>query len=150
MRVALCALPLGPGALKPNVSATLFRVVSAMKVFRSIDEPIRNTGTWDERWKGPDQGLVACWERGREKRREDPALAGQADAGALVVLPWKGGVDKATKKGEKYGTLYYLAMWQGLRNEDLNIDPANDRALVCSATGMTVIFTGDLAKYGKA
>ena len=35
---------------------------------RSIDEPIREGLTWNELWKGPDEGLIWCWERGRQYR----------------------------------------------------------------------------------
>jgi hypothetical protein len=121
-----------------------------MNLLRSIEEPIREGLSWNERWKGHDKGLIACWERGREKRLEDPELSAKAAAGQLIVLPWKGGVEKATKKGVKYGALHYLAMWQGLRAEDLNIDTSEERAIVCTATRMTVIFTGDPAKYAEA
>jgi hypothetical protein len=121
-----------------------------MKLHRSITEPIRQDANWDTRWKAEDGGLIACWERGREKRREDPSLAAQAADGQLVVLPWKGGVEKATKKKQKFGTLFYLAMWQGLRGEDLTIDTAEEVALNCAATGMTVVFTADLSKYAEA
>ncbi len=85
-----------------------------MKTHRSISEPIRLGGTWDERWNAGDGGLIACWERGREMRLQDSPLAARAATGQLVVLPWKGGVEKATKKNQKFGTLFYLAMWQGL------------------------------------
>ena len=121
-----------------------------MKLHRSITEPIRAGADWDERWHSEDDGLIACWERGREKRLEDPALAAQAADGQLVVLPWKGGVDKAIKKKQKFGTLYYLAMWQGLRGEDLHIDTAEEIVLNCTATGMAVVFTCDMAKYAEA
>lgn len=121
-----------------------------MKMHRSITEPIRELRKWNERWNVEDDGLIACWERGREKRLEDPALAAQATAGQLVVLPWKGGVEKAIKKKQKFGTLYYLAMWQGLRGEDLNIDMAQEPAVKCAVTGMTVVFTADIAKYAEA
>lgn len=121
-----------------------------MKLHRSIAEPIREVAKWEERWNAEDDGLIACWERGREKRLEDPSLATQAASGQLVVLPWKGGVEKATKKKQKFGTLYYLAMWQGLRGEDLNIDTAAEIILNCTATGMAVVFTGDIAKYVEA
>ena len=121
-----------------------------MRIHRSITEPIREGGTWDERWNAEDNGLIACWERGREKRQEDPSLAAQAAAGQLVVLPWKGGVEKAIKKKQKFGTLFYLAMWQGLRGDDLNINPTQETALNCSTTGMTVVFTSDMAKYAEA
>ena len=83
-------------------------------------------------------------------RLEDPSLAAQAADGQLVVLPWKGGVEKSIKKKQKFGTLSYLAMWQGLRGEDLDIDPGKEIVLNCTATGMAVVFTGDAAKYAKA
>lgn len=121
-----------------------------MKLHRSITEPIRVGAKWAERWGAEDDGLIACWERGREKRLEDPSLAAQAVDGQLVVLPWKGGVEKAVKKKQKFGTLFYLAMWQGLRGEDLRIDPAEEVVLKCTATEMVVVFTGDVAKYAEA
>ena len=121
-----------------------------MKIHRSITEPIRDSAKWDERWNAEDAGLIACWERGREKRLEDRALAAQALEGQLVLLPWKGGVEKAIKKKRKYGTLFYLAMWQGLRGEDLDIDSSEETSLNCTATGMTVVFTNDMAKYAEA
>ena len=121
-----------------------------MKQHRSVTEPIRESATWEERWSAEDGGLIACWDRGREKRLEDPTLAARATDGQLVVLPWKGGVEKAIKKKQKFGTLYYLAMWQGLRGEDLSIDPDEEVALTCTATAMTVVFTGDMAKYAEA
>jgi hypothetical protein len=121
-----------------------------MRIHRSIAEPIRVGATWHERWSAEDNGLIACWERGREKRLEDPPLAAQAVGGQLVVLPWKGGVEKATKKKQKFGTLFYLAMWQGLRGEDLNLDSAKEIALNCTATGVAVIFTADMAKYAES
>lgn len=121
-----------------------------MKIHRSISEPIREGANWDERWNAADDGVIACWERGREKRLEDPALAAQANGGQLVVLPWKGGVERTIKKKQKFGTLLYLAMWQGLRDEDLNIDSAEETALNCTTTRMTVVFTADIAKYAEA
>lgn len=121
-----------------------------MKIHRSIAEPIRANTKWDERWNSDGGGLIACWERGREKRLEDPALAARAVDGQLVVLPWKGGVEKATKRKQKYGTLFYLAMWQGLRGEDLDVDLSEETTLNCTATGMTVVFTNDPSKYAEA
>jgi hypothetical protein len=34
------------------------------------------------------------------------------------------GVSRSLKKLEKYGSLKYLAQWQGLRGEDLDVDLA--------------------------
>lgn len=115
-----------------------------MKLQRSIHQPIRNVTNWDDRWTGEDAGLITCWERGREMRHEFPSVAEDATSGQLVVLPWKGGVEKAIKKKHKYGTFNYLAMWQGLRNQDLDLDTSKEISLVCSVTGMEVVFTSDL------
>lgn len=81
---------------------------------------------------------------------EEPELAANAISGQLVVLPWKGGVEKAIKKKEKFGSLRYLAMWQGLRGEDLNIDTSTEPSLICTLTGMKVVFTSDYEKLKEA
>lgn len=122
----------------------------SQRVFRSYKEPKREGLSWDERWKGEDWGLITCWEVGRELREKDPEIASRAENDELPVLGWKGGVEKKTKKGEKYGTLFYLAQWQGLRGNDLDIDLSQEPLLTCSRTGMRVIYTGDLKKYGNA
>lgn len=112
-------------------------------------DPSRAALPWAERWEGPDQGLIACWERGHEKAAESETLASAARRGELVVLPWKGGVDRPTKLGAKYGSLFYLAMWQGLRGEPLDIDTDKDIAITCSRTGMVVTYTADASKYSQ-
>lgn len=65
-----------------------------MNIYRSIAEPSRPTINWKEKWHGPDQGLIACWERGRKKVKENPILASQARDVKQVKLLWKGGVNK--------------------------------------------------------
>jgi hypothetical protein len=45
-------------------------------------------------------------------------------------------------------TLNYLAQWQGLRGQDLDIDLSQEPELICSKTGMKVIYTRDVKKYG--
>lgn len=117
-----------------------------MQIKRALDAPVREAATWEDRWAGPDGGLIACWERGLEKRREDPELAARAVAGELVILPWKGGVEKAIK-GVKYGSYQYLAMLQGLCGEPLDIDTGAEVSRVCSRTQMQVIYTNDMSKY---
>ena len=119
------------------------------RIYRSHQEPKREGISWDERWRGDDKGLITCWEIGREIRSREPELARRAENGELPMLEWKGGVEKKTKKNEKYGTLYYLAQWQGLRGENLDVDLYEERELVCSNTGMKVIYTGDVKKYGN-
>jgi hypothetical protein len=106
--------------------------------------------TVEERWKGGDNGVIAAWERGREisteASDEAKALTARARAGELVILPWKGGVERALK-AKKYGTMRYLAMWQGLRGEALDINFERESERTCIATGMTVTYTNDSSKY---
>lgn len=120
------------------------------RIYRSHQEPIREGLSWDERWIGPDKGLIICWEVGRQLSDRDPELARRATNGELPVLGWKGGVAKKLKQEKKYGTLSYLAQWQGLRGEDLTIDPTEETELICSKTGMRVIYTSDPNKYANA
>lgn len=119
-----------------------------MRIFRSNREQKREGLSWDERWKGRDKGLIACWEVGNALSQKDHQLAEKARNGELPVLGWKGGVSKKIQ-GKKYGPLYYLAQWQGLRGEDLDIDIAQEKEMTCSKTGMRVIYTADPAKYSK-
>jgi len=119
------------------------------KIYRSINEPIREELSWDERWKGSDNGLITCWEVGREKRHSDVELAKKAEMGELPVLGWKGGADKELKKNEKYGSLNYLAQWQGLRGENLEINFTEEKTLICSRTGLAVTYTSDSSKYSQ-
>jgi hypothetical protein len=97
--------------------------------------------SFEEIWHGPDQGLICCWLRGLEKAKEDPALAEKARMGELPVLAWKGGVEKKLKSGVKVGSINYVATWQGLRGENLDIDFDADTELKCSRTGVKVTFT---------
>lgn len=120
-----------------------------MRVYRDVSEPPREGLSWDQRWEGPDRGLIACWERGRTKRLEDPELAAKASLDELVVLPWKGGVEKPIKGG-KYGSYLYLAMFQGLRGEPLDIDPSADTSRTCSRTQVTVTYTSDRSKFANS
>ena len=121
----------------------------SQRIYRSYHEPKREGLSWDERWKGQDKGLITCWEVGRELSKKEPELWERAKNGELPVLAWKGGVDveKKIKKKEKYGSLSYLAQWQGLRGDDLNIDLSKEIELICSKTGMKVIYTKDVNKY---
>ena len=110
-------------------------------------EPRRTDLTVEDLWHSEDRGLIICWEVGREMAEKEPELAEKAKLGELPVLAWKGGVERELKKPEKYGTFKYLATWQGLRNEDLNIDPSVETAITCSRTGVKVIYTADSSKY---
>jgi len=111
---------------------------------RSIKEPIRNGLDWNKCWKGADNGLIYCWERGRGLRDENPSWAERAENGELIPLWWQGGVENKLKMDFKPGTLFYLATWQGLRNEDLSISLDEDTVLVCSKTGQAVKYSSNL------
>ena len=119
-------------------------------IHRAATEPIREGLSWDERWRGPDKGLITCWEVGRRLRKKNPELAERAEQGELPPLEWKGGVEKRLKQKRKYGTLRYLAQWQGLRGEDLDITLEEEVELLCARTDMRVIFTPDVEKYAEA
>ncbi|NUT89244.1 hypothetical protein HNO91_22670 [Pseudomonas corrugata] len=116
-------------------------------VKRTIDTPPRTGLTRKDLWEGQDKGLIKCWEIGRDRATKFPELAQRCQAGELPVLGWKGGVNRSLKKNEKFGCLKYLAQWQGLRGEDLDIDLSQERTLTCTSTKMIVTFTPDRAKY---
>lgn len=114
-----------------------------------------------EIWEGPDKGLIYCWELGRKERKEKPDLAARAENGELVAvgrlrlnlgsdfrddeLPDDAGPDTdesaddsktRRKKPEnhgiwKRGSLQYLAWWQGLRGESLNVSLVQTIEIVC-------------------
>jgi hypothetical protein len=109
-------------------------------LFRSIQEPIRTGLSWNELWLGPDNGLICCWERGRQYRTESPEDATKAERGELVPIWWRGGVRKALKDGliKTDGTLQYYATWLGLRNEDLIVSLRGSHTVVCTRTGQAV------------
>ena len=108
---------------------------------RSVKEPIRRDLTWDEMWAGPDNGLIFCWERGREERLERADDAERADRGELVGLTWKGGVKKKLRVDLARGTLQYLATWQGIRGNDLDLDTEGETILTCTRTKQAVCFS---------
>lgn len=122
-----------------------------MRVQRSISEPLRIGLSWRELWEAADMGLIACWESGRAKSAADVAwevVIARCLAGELPVLPWTGGVTRKIK-GAKYGSTEYVAMWQGLRGDDLDVSTDDERALVCSRTGMLVTFGMDRSRLAS-
>jgi len=66
----------------------------------------------------------------------------------LPVLGWKGGVERKLQ-AKKFGTLNYVAQWQGLCGEDLDVDLAEERELTCARTGMVVTYTADREKWSQ-
>ena len=120
------------------------------KIFHAIDIPMPPQQSWEERWEGPDRGLICCWARGVEKARETPLLREQALRGELPPLAWKGGADSAINSGKRAGSLHYLATWQGLRGEPLNVDTEAGATLTCSLFKTVVTFTGDTRALASA
>lgn len=112
---------------------------------RCLSEPVRNIDR-NGAWEGEDKGLIKCWELGRQLSQTNPKLAVAACRNELPVTHWKGGVSRKLKKLEKYGSLHYLAQWQGLRSEDLEIDTTAEVKKICAKTGMIITFTADLGK----
>lgn len=113
---------------------------------RSINTPIRTGLDWHKIWESEDKGLIKCWEVGRQLALSKPELAEAASRNELPVTNWKGGVSRALKKLEKYGSLQYLAQWQGLRGENLDVDLTAEITITCIKTAMVVTFTPDINK----
>jgi hypothetical protein len=121
----------------------------ASHIFRTISTPLRPEGlSFEERWKREDKGLIISWEVGRQLAERKSELSVKALRGELPELPWKGGTDKESLKiKHKYGALHYLAEWQGLRGEDLDLDLEREYTLTCSRTGIDVTYTNDINKH---
>lgn len=119
-------------------------------LYRSIETPRRTGLSTAERWVTVESGLIYCWERGREKRAEDPVLAARAERGELPTLAWSGGVKEPLKAKEKFGSLHYLATWQGLRGEDLNIPMKGEYRHTCNRFDQLVVFSADWRERRKA
>lgn len=131
-----------------------------MRVRAAVQNPPELGDSYEERFGTPERTLVSCWLRGLEVRKDavTAKLAGKAtqelelieraEAGELPVLPWKGGVPKAGKQHEKVGATHYLAMWRGLRGEDLDIDLESTNVVTCTRFGVRVTFTMDSAVLG--
>ena len=113
---------------------------------RSHAKPARSNLSWHETWEGPDSGLIKTWEIGRKLAIQNPDLASRTLAGELPPLNWKGGSDRTLVKREKFGSLRYLAQWQGLRGEDLSINLDAEVTIKCVKTHMIVTFTPDIRK----
>ena len=116
---------------------------------RSISEPIRPQMSWVETWRIDDRGVIKSWERGREMRTDSPEIAEAAQRGELPAFGWKGGIEGNPKFKSKSGTMQYLATWQGLRNDDLDVPLDEDVTLVCSRTGVRVTYTWDVVRYAN-
>lgn len=100
---------------------------------------------YHRRMEGPDRGVINAWLAGLELRASSPQLVKAAKAGELPLLAYRGGVDRALK-GDKVGSLLYLAMWQGLRGENLDVDTSLEPVLTCAKHGVSVRFVHGTAQ----
>lgn len=115
-----------------------------------LAEVSENSKTWAEKWSGKDCGLITCWEIGRKMANSDEVLVNNVKNNELPILPWKGGFVKTlSNQTNKFAPYYYLAMWQGIRGDDLNIDTSIELSMTCSKTNMTSVFTIDHSKYAN-
>lgn len=103
---------------------------------------------FDLRTNGPDKGLISAYLAGMDTANSanPPPEVAAAMRDELPVLPFKGGVEKVTKLKHKTGALQYLAMWHGLRGDDLALDTDSEPQRTCSKTGTTVTFTLDIKR----
>ena len=116
------------------------------KIYKSFSEPIRENLSWEETWRQEDKGLIKNYEVGKMLALKQPELAEKAKRGELPALGYKGGTDIDLKLKKKLGALNYLAEWQALRGEDLNIDTEEEIVLTCTKTNIEVTFTWDMEK----
>jgi hypothetical protein len=117
-----------------------------MLIQASVNNPPAFEHDYDRRLKGPDHGLINAWIAGIRYAKEHPDLAARAQAGELPVLPYRGGVERSIKTRNKIGALQYVAMWQGLRHQDLHLDTESEPVMTCQRTGVPVTFTLDIKK----
>lgn len=96
------------------------------------------------RLNGPDRGLINAWQAGLNFRANNAELVEKALAGELPPLPFRGGVERKIQAQNKIGSLCYVAMWHGLRGEDLHLDTDQSIQMVCSATQVPVTYTLDM------
>lgn len=121
-----------------------------MLVTASAASPPPPQEDFHARLHGPDRGLINAWLVGLNARKDRPDLAEAAQAGCLPPFIYKGGVAQKIKSKNKIGSLQYLAAWQGLRGENLEIDTDAEVTVTCSKTGVPVTFTLDITKLFKA
>jgi hypothetical protein len=110
-----------------------------MRVTTRLSEAPTRHQTYAERWEGPDGGLIAAWRQGLLMRDPRPDWARSASRDELPELPWRGGGSEVIK-GKRQGTWLYLAMWQGLRSEALDVDTSQPLELRCTLTGVLTQF----------
>ena len=107
---------------------------------------------------GKEVALQICHATGIQMRYTHPELAKHTEKGELPALCWPGGTDTLHPPNRQFGSLFYLAQWQGLRGElwygigtgsDKNMTTTREVGIRCAASGMVTIFTQDARKYLK-
>ena len=121
-----------------------------MLVTQAADAPSTLASSWEDRWHGPDCGLIAAWQAGRDLALLRADLVAACVANELPELPWKGNGRLLKRRVPRYGPFHYVAMWQGLRGDDLHIDTSIDLRRVCARTGQAVIYTSRSAAWAGA
>ena len=121
-----------------------------MIINRPINTPLREELSPDILWRSEDRGLIHAWEFGRRQSLRHPELKEAARKKELPPLPFQGGYDKQLEAKFQYGSLHYYCMLQGLLESDLNVDINQEYPLVCSRTGMGVVYTIDSSKFLSA
>lgn len=116
-----------------------------MRIFSSISDPVCEILDFDQRINGDDRGLINAWNVGRNLALRNADLVRRMRDGELPELGVKGGVRKKIQ-AHKIGSLWYLAQRQGLLGEDLDIDMSSEVEMICSRTGVRVLYTLDLEK----
>lgn len=118
-----------------------------MRIHERFASPPPFQNDFDARINGPDRGVINAWLAGIAKRTEWPAVARQAEGGELPVLPYRGGIAKQLKNPTtKLGSLLYVAMWHGLRGDDLMLDTDAEPSMTCTKTGVRFVYTLNTAR----
>jgi len=126
-----------------------------IKIYRSINEPIRENRSYEERNSSVKASLESAWEAGRKNRESFTKLIPFLKQGGLPKLSFKGGHNMPPYKNDeppkyqfKHGHYNYLAQRQGILGEDLNIEVFEDeeQEMICKISTKKTIFTFDILK----
>ena len=118
-----------------------------MRVAENIATPIRTGLSFEQLFRQEDKGLIKAWEIGRVRATKNPDEGTRAKQGQLLPLIYQGGFAKKLKETNKMGTMHYLAMWQGLRGENLDLDTELRVTLTCTKFQIVVTYSFDPKEY---
>lgn len=86
---------------------------------------------------------------GNRKGPRRPLVGGESSCGRAAFDGLEGRHRKPIKAKTKIGSTFYLATWQGLRGESLDIELGRDVRMTCARTGITFTYTDDLKRLGQ-